>query len=82
MHNLVSMTIVLASTPLLRIKFDECVDSHDSNTRLHSTLELLDFAHSWLQHTRLERVVHFAALQVEAIVLVALGLGNGFCISI
>jgi hypothetical protein len=33
-----SMSVILSSTTLLRVKFDECVDPHDGNASFYGTL--------------------------------------------
>lgn len=68
-----SMPIVTA-TLLFRIQLDEGIDSHNSNTRLHCRLQLLDFAHAGFQHTSLEGVVYLAIGKIQTVVLVVLGL--------
>ena len=75
-----AVSVVLA--PLLRIKLDQSVDPHDRHTGLYGTLELLDLAHAGLEHTGLQAVVHAALGQVEAVVAVALGLGDGFGVGV
>jgi hypothetical protein len=80
LHYLVTVTIVLA--PLLRVELDESVDPHDSHAGLDGALELLDLAHAGLQHAGLQAVVHAALCQVEAVVAVALGLGDGLGVGI
>lgn len=79
-RDLVAVSVVLA--PLLGIKLDQSVDSHNRHASLDSTLELLDLAHARLEHTRLDAVVHAALGEVEAVVAVALGLGDGFRVGV
>jgi hypothetical protein len=74
------MSIIL--TPLLRIQLDKSVDPHDRHASLNSTLELLHFTHARLQHTCLDAVVHTALGQVETVIAVALGFGNGLGVSV
>ena len=78
--HLVAVSVVLA--PLLGIKLDQGVDSHNRHASLDSALELLDLAHARLEHTRLDAVVHAALGEVEAVVAVALGLGDGFGVGV
>ena len=78
--NLVTVSVILA--PLLRVKLDQSVDPHDRHASLDSTLELLNLAHARLEHTGLDAVVHAALGEIEAVVAVALGLGDGFVVGV
>lgn len=78
--NLVTVSVILA--PLLRVKLDQSVDPHDRHAGLDGTLELLDLAHAGLEHAGLQAVVHAALGQVEAVVAVALGLGDGLGVGV
>ena len=71
---LVAMTIILR---LLGVQLDDRVNAHDGYASLHSTLELLDFAHAGLQHTSLQSVVNPPLSQIQTVVTVSLLLGNG-----
>lgn len=68
------------TTLLLRIKLDQCVDTHDRHARLDGGLQLLNLAHAGLKDTGLEAVMYFAVCEVQTVVLVILRLGELFCV--
>lgn len=59
------------------VQLDHRVDTHNGDTGLHGTLELLDLTHARFQDTSLKAVVNPALHQVEAIVAVCLLFGDG-----
>ena len=71
------MAVSVVLTPLLGVELDEGVDSHDGHAGLDGTLELLDLTHAGLEHAGLQAVVHTTLGQVETVVAVALGFGDG-----
>lgn len=77
-----TMPIIIAATPLFRIELDERVDAHDGDARLDGALQLLDLAHAGLEHAGLDAVVHLAARQIEPVVLIPLGLGEGLGVGV
>jgi hypothetical protein len=68
------VTIILATAALLRIQLDQGINTHNGHTCLYRGLQLLHLAHTRLEDTSLEAVVHFAVGQVQAVVLVVLRL--------
>lgn len=76
------MTVSIVFAPLLRVKLDQSIDPHDGHAGLDGALELLDLTHAGLEHAGLDTVVHAALGQVEAVVAVALGLGDGFGVGV
>jgi hypothetical protein len=66
------MAVPVVLPSLLGIQLDQRVDAHDGHTRLHRALELLDLAHTRLQHAHLQLVAHAPLEQVQAVVLVVL----------
>lgn len=44
----------------LWVQLDHGIDTHDGNAGLNSTLELLNLAHTGLQYTSLEGIMHTA----------------------
>lgn len=61
----------------LWVQLDHRVNTHDSDTSLDGTLELLDLAHARLENTSLKAVVDPALGQVKTVVAVGLLLGDG-----
>ena len=72
------VTMPVITTLLLRIKLDQCVDTHDRHTGLNGGLQLLDLAHAGLENTSLQAVMHLAVCEVQTVVLVVLRLGKLF----
>jgi len=70
------MTVTVIAALLLRVELDHRIDSHDSHTRLNSTLQLLDLAHGGLQNTHLQAVDNTTLGQIQTVVLVVLLLGE------
>lgn len=69
-----TVTVILLS-PLLGVKLDERVDTHDGDACLDGRLQLLDLAHAGLEHSLLDLVDELAAGEVQTVVLVVLLLG-------
>lgn len=67
------MSIVFPTTSLFWVQLDKRIDSHDRYTSLDGALQLLDFTHTRLQHTRLDTIVDSAFHEIEPIVLVVFG---------
>jgi hypothetical protein len=72
------MTMPVITALLLRIKLDQCVDTHDGYARLDGGLQLLDLAHAGLKDTGLQTVMYLAVCEVQTVVLVVLRLGKLF----
>lgn len=67
---------VVSAALVLRVKLNHRVDSHNGNTGLNSTLELLDLAHRRLQYAHLQAVDDAAFAEIQSVVLVVLLLGQ------
>lgn len=70
------MSVTIIFGPLLRIKLDERVNTHDSDASLNGGLELLDLAHAGLEDTLLQLVDEPTTGKVKTVVLVVLLLGR------
>jgi hypothetical protein len=70
------VTMPVIATLLLRIKLDQCVDTHDRHTGLNGGLQLLDLAHAGLKNTSLQAIMHLAIREVQTVVLIVLRLGK------
>lgn len=66
------MSVILPSTPILRVQLDHRIDTHNRDTGLNRALQLLDLAHAGLKHAGLDAVAHPTRAQVESVVLVVL----------
>jgi hypothetical protein len=66
---------IIFSRPF-RVQLDHSVNTHDSDTCLDGTLQLLHLAHAGFQHTGFDRVDDSAFGQVKSVVLVCLLLGD------
>lgn len=73
-----SMSIVLSTTALLRIKLDQRINPHDGHTSLDSRFELLHLTHTRLQYARLHTIMHTTFREIKTIILVPLRLGQSF----
>jgi hypothetical protein len=69
-----SVTIIVTTSTLFRIQLDQGINTHDCDACLDCGLQLLHFAHTWLEDTSLQTVVHLAVRQVQTVVLVVLRL--------
>lgn len=72
------MSIIPATTSLFRIQLYKRINTHNRNTRLDCTLQLLYFAHTGLQHARADLIDHFPPRKVQAVVFVVAVLGDEF----
>ncbi len=50
--------IVIPAAPFFWIQFDQGIYTHDCHTGFYSGLQLLHLAHTWLENTSLEAVMH------------------------
>jgi hypothetical protein len=73
-----TMTIITTTTLLLSIQLDHGINPHDGNTSLDSTLQLLDLAHSGLQHSYFNTIDNPPSTQIKSIVFVILLFGKRF----
>lgn len=69
-------------TPLLRIQLNQRINAHNSHASLDGTLQLLNLAHTGLENTGLETVLHLAVRQVQAVVFVIPRLSRGLVVSL
>lgn len=70
------MAVSIIFSRLFRVQLDHGVNTHDSDTCLDSTLQLLNLAHAGFKHTGLDRVDDSAFGQVKTVVAVCLLLGD------
>lgn len=69
-------------TPLLRIQLNQRVNAHDRHTSFNSTLQLLDLAHTRLEHTGLQTILHLAIRQIQTVILVTPRFGCGLVVGL
>jgi hypothetical protein len=70
------MAVSIVFSRPFRVQLDHGVNTHDSDTCLDSTLQLLHLAHAGFEHTSLDRVDDSTFGQVKSVVLVCLLLGD------
>jgi hypothetical protein len=72
----------IIASPLLRIKLNKRINTHNSDTSLDRALKLLHLTHARFQHTSLNLIDDLPTEEIEAVVLVVLLAGEGFLVGV